>query len=215
MTEPFRSRSFVRVPPEARPVRSRRAVRVVVTDGSHVLMLRDSDPGVPGLHWWITPGGGVDPGERPLQTAVRELAEETGLRVRPDALRGPLMRRFVVHGYSDQVLGQAELFYLLRVAERFEVDTSGFTEDEKITIAAWDWLPLDDLARYAEGPDPEQVWPRALGELVALDAEPERWPVDHGVVEESTVDAGELGRRVALDWAGSPDDWAGLPDPER
>ena len=67
MTQPFRSRSFVRVPPEARPVRSRRAVRVVVTDGSHVLMLRDSDPGVPGLHWWITPGGGVDPGERPCR----------------------------------------------------------------------------------------------------------------------------------------------------
>ncbi len=210
MAQPFRSRSYVRVPPESRPVRSRRAVRVIVTDGSHVLMLRDSDPGVPGLHWWITPGGGVDPGEQPLQTAVRELAEETGLRARPDALRGPLLRRFVIHGYSDQVLGQAELFYLLRVAERFELDPSGFTEDEKLTIASWDWLPLDGLAAH-----PEQVWPRQLAEVVALDADPGSWPVDHGVVEESTVDAGELGRRVALDWAGSPDDWAGLPDPEK
>lgn len=210
MTEPFRSRSFVVVAPEARPVRSRRAVRVIVTDGTHVLMLRDSDPGVPGLHWWITPGGGVDPGETALQTAVRELAEETGLRVDPDALRGPLMRRFVVHGYSDQVLGQAELFYLLRVAEQFEPDTSGFTDDEKVTIAAWDWLPLDGLAGMSE-----EVWPVTIGDLVALDGHPERWPVDHGAVEESTVDAAELGRRAVLDWAGSPSDWAGLPDPER
>ncbi|MFT4218337.1 MAG: NUDIX domain-containing protein [Micropruina sp.] len=210
MTQPFRSRTFVSVAPEARPVRSRRAVRVIVTDGSRVLLLRDSDPGVPGLHWWITPGGGVDPGEGPLQTAVRELAEETGLRVDPDALRGPLMRRFVIHGYSDQVLGQSELFYLLRVDEPFEVDTSGFTDDEKVTIAAWDWLPVDALAEL-----PEQVWPVTLGELVALDRRPERWPVDHGMVEESTVDAGELGRQVALAWAGSPADWAGLPDPER
>lgn len=210
MTEPFRSRSFVAVAPEDRPVRSRRAVRVVVTDGSHVLMLRDSDPGVPGLHWWITPGGGVDPGETPLQTAVRELAEETGLQVEPDALRGPLMRRFVVHGYSDQVLGQAELFYVLRVAEQFELDTSGFTDDEKVTIAAWDWLPLDGLAGLTE-----EVWPVRIGELVALEAQPQRWLADDGVVEESTVDAGELGRRVALDWTGSPDDWAGLPDPEK
>ncbi|MFT3970897.1 MAG: NUDIX domain-containing protein [Micropruina sp.] len=209
MTEPFRSRSFVLVAPEARPVRSRRAVRVIVTDGSHVLMLRDSDPGVPGLHWWITPGGGVDPGETALQTAVRELAEETGLGVDPGTLRGPLMRRFVIHGYSDQVLGQAELFYLLRVAEQFEPDTSGFTEDEKVTIAAWDWLPLDGLTGLSE-----EVWPVTIGDLVALDGQPERWPVDHGVVEESTVDAGELGRRAAVAWAGSPSDWAGLPDPE-
>lgn len=210
MTEPFRSRSFVSVAPEDRPVRSRRAVRVVVTDGSHVLMLRDSDPGVPGLHWWITPGGGVDPGETPLQTAVRELAEETGLTIEPDALRGPLMRRFVVHGYSDQVLGQAELFYVLRVAEPFELDTSGFTDDEKVTIAAWDWLPLDGLDGLTEA-----VWPVRIGELVALEAQPERWLEDHGVVEESTVDTGELGRRVVLDWASSPDEWAGLPDPEK
>ncbi|MFT4293902.1 MAG: NUDIX domain-containing protein [Micropruina sp.] len=210
MTEPFRSRRFVAVPPGDRPVRSRRAVRVVVTDGERVLLLRDSDPGVPGLHWWITPGGGMDPGEQPLQTAVRELAEETGLRISPDALRGPLIRRFVIHGYSDQVLGQAELFYLLRVPEPFALDTSGFTEDEKLTIAAWDWLPIDALGTASEA-----VWPVDLAELIALDEHPDRWPLDHGVVEESTVGAEELGRRVTLDWAGSPDDWAGLPDPER
>ena len=46
--------------------------------------------------------------------------------------------------------------------------------DEAAWLVLWRLgLPLDDLARYAEGPDPEQVWPRALGELVALDAEPE------------------------------------------
>lgn len=210
MTQPFRSRAFAAVEPRLRPVRSRRAVRVIVTDGTHVLLFRDSDPGVPGLHWWITPGGGADPGEGPLQTAVRELAEETGLRARPDALRGPLMRRFVVHGYSDQVLGQAELFYLLRVPEPFELDTSGFTEDEQVTIGAWDWLPVGGLADSAE-----LIWPADLATLIALDAHPDRWPQDRGVVEESTVEAGELGRRVVLDWAGSPADWAGLPDPER
>lgn len=208
-TQPFRERRYLPVAPEARPVRSRRAVRVIVTDGSHVLMLQDSDPGVPGVRWWITPGGGVDPGERPRQTAVRELAEETGLRVEPDALRGPLMRRFVVHGYSDQVLGQAELFYLLRVTERFDLDTSGFTEDEKLTIGGWDWLPMNRLDGW-----PEPVWPLTIADLVALDGVPERWPADHGVVEESTVEAAELGRRLALEWAGSPDDWAGLPDLE-
>ncbi|WP_219471078.1 NUDIX hydrolase [Nonomuraea rhizosphaerae] len=35
---------------------------------------------------WDIPGGHVEPGESPVDTAVRELAEETGLALRPDDL---------------------------------------------------------------------------------------------------------------------------------
>ena len=40
----------------------------------------------PNSHW-ITPGGGVEPGETPAEAAVREVYEETGLRIAlpPDA----------------------------------------------------------------------------------------------------------------------------------
>ena len=51
----------------------------------------------------------------------------------------------------------------------------------------------------------EPVWPGDLAELVALAGQPAAWPVDAGVVEESTVNAGELGRRIALEWPGFPD----------
>jgi ADP-ribose pyrophosphatase len=50
---------------------------IVVADtsaGRHLLMIRRDDCGL-----WALPGGMADPGERPRQTAVRELAEETGL----------------------------------------------------------------------------------------------------------------------------------------
>ena len=37
---------------------------------------------------YTLPGGKIDPGETPAEAAVRELREETGLRVRIDQLRG-------------------------------------------------------------------------------------------------------------------------------
>lgn len=179
--EPFRSRTFTPVPPALRPRRVRRGVRVVVTDGHHVLLFADSDPGVPGSRWWVTPGGGMDPGETEVETALRELAEETGLVVSQADLVGPVMRRVVAHGYSDQICEQAESFFVLRTA-RFEVDTSGHTVAEQLTLAGHAWLPLDGLDDL-----PEPVWPSTLAALVASADDPAAWPGDTGWVEESTV----------------------------
>ncbi|MCA0294604.1 MAG: NUDIX domain-containing protein [Actinobacteria bacterium] len=180
--EPFRTRRFVPVAPELRPRRSREAARVVITDGRVALMLADTDPGLPGTRWWVTPGGGIDPGESPVEAAVREVAEETGLVVRAGDLRGPVAVRTVVHGYSDQVLSQTESFFVLVVDAAFEVQPGGLTPDEQLTLDGCDWLPLHALDGLA---DP--VWPANLAELVALAERPEEWPKQLGEVEESTL----------------------------
>ncbi|WP_235874976.1 NUDIX domain-containing protein [Saccharopolyspora aridisoli] len=50
---------------------------IVVRDGAVLLGMRK---GAHGAGEWSFPGGEVDPGEAPEDTAARELAEETGLR---------------------------------------------------------------------------------------------------------------------------------------
>jgi len=154
---------------------------VLITDGTRVLLLADTDPGIPGSRWWTTPGGGLEPPETPRQAAVRELAEETGQHVAPDALAGPLAVREVVHGYSDQILVQRETFFAWRTST-FDVDESGRTDDERLTLTATAWIRLDALAGL---PDP--VWPDNLAWMLALAANPPEGPVDLGRVEESTV----------------------------
>jgi len=54
--------------------------RVLLLDHTdRVLLMHARDPDDPAHHWWELPGGGIDPGETLHTTAVREVAEETGI----------------------------------------------------------------------------------------------------------------------------------------
>lgn len=59
-----------------------RRVRVLVISSSNILLLRTRL----GHQKWSTPGGGVNKNENPIDAAVRELYEETGIKVKPDML---------------------------------------------------------------------------------------------------------------------------------
>ena len=62
-------------------VRRRTAVRGVITHGSKILMVHT------GRGDYKFPGGGIEPGESPVDAMIRETREEAGLIVRPETVK--------------------------------------------------------------------------------------------------------------------------------
>ncbi|GGN69613.1 hypothetical protein GCM10011610_08000 [Nocardia rhizosphaerihabitans] len=144
---------------------TRTSARVVLLDEQdRVLLLRGHDPMLPEVAFWFTVGGGVEPGESLRDAAVREIHEETGQRVDPAALRGPLWRRVAVFPFNGELIRSEELFFTLR-APRFEWRPAALNALERRTITDHRWCtPADIRALDDKG---EAVYPYHLDELLA------------------------------------------------
>lgn len=164
----------------------RRAARVLLLDRSdRVLLLRGLDPAVPGTTWWITPGGGLEPGESVREAALRELAEEIGPA---EVELGPVVAYGMVSfSFRGQAYEQEQWFHLARTeaepdafglvdagAAGPEPATTGTTggggasagpvsggDGEHAQLLAARWWTVDELRATAE-----TVYPVGLAELV-------------------------------------------------
>lgn len=145
-------------------VSARSAARVLVLDGSdRVLLLHGLDPDVAGTSWWFTVGGGREPGESAADAALRELAEETGIRAAPGQLRGPVWSRTAEFRFVGMTIRQHELFFVLRCSAEDlpEVSFAGFTELETRSVDCHRWWSVEELAATGE-----TVYPTRLAELL-------------------------------------------------
>ncbi len=148
----------------------RTSARVVLLDETGaVLLLCGSDPANPAFHdgaaprWWFTVGGEVGKGERLAEAAARELAEETGLRVSPADMVGPIWRRDEAFEFNGSLIDSEE-FYLVHRTSRFEPSLVGRTELERSYIHGARWCDANDIAALTAAG--EQVYPLQLGELL-------------------------------------------------
>ena len=134
---------------------------LILNDAGQVLLFRFVHKRGPlaGQDFWATPGGGVEEGETLEQAAVRELAEETGLR--RDDLGTEIAHREVVlqlpdgeHAISD------ERYFVVRVSDDV-LSWESWTDFEREEMVEHRWWSRQELQQTEA-----TVWPENLVEML-------------------------------------------------
>jgi len=124
-------------------------------DGGRILLTRFTQAGSPDSGKWTMPGGGMEWGEDPLETAERELEEETGLIADIGRVLGVFSRwydaREATSGKAGHVLGivydGTNLRGILRT--EFSCDADNTTDAASwFTLEEARALPLVELVTY-------------------------------------------------------------------
>jgi putative (di)nucleoside polyphosphate hydrolase len=105
---------------------------------------RNDTPGA-----WQMPQGGIDPGEAPLDAAMRELEEETGtgnvslLAEAPDWFKYDLPGDLQKRAWKGKWRGQMQKWFAVRFhGADGEIDILGV---EKPEFARWRWVEADEV----------------------------------------------------------------------
>jgi len=135
---------------------NRATSRVLLFDrDDRLLLFLTIAPDTSGVARWLTPGGGVDPGESHHEAAVRELQEETGLVI-PELGEPVWAHDFVVQwNAADHDTGHAE-FYTATV-DAFEPSDALWTDEERVDVLAHKWWSLDELETTTEPYEPAEL----------------------------------------------------------
>ncbi|MCW4007181.1 MAG: NUDIX hydrolase [Candidatus Bathyarchaeota archaeon] len=116
------------------------AYAVIEGEGNVILFINEGD--VPYNKLWVIPGGYVKPNETVEQTVIREVAEETGLKIAPTKLIGI---------YDDFLYDKDEPIHHLIIAYKTEVVGGQiiFSQEAK----AYRWLSVSEAIVTREVPE--------------------------------------------------------------
>ncbi|MDQ1126025.1 8-oxo-dGTP diphosphatase [Microbacterium sp. SORGH_AS 505] len=115
------------------------AAYAVVVDDDRILLAHWNSPTRPA---WTMPGGGLDPGEDPMDAAVREVLEETGFHVELDGILGT----------DSQVIAEKDRFHgsgpiqALRIVYRAHVVGGELRNEEEGSTDEAAWFPVSEVA---------------------------------------------------------------------
>jgi 8-oxo-dGTP diphosphatase len=143
-------------------MRRRLSARFLVVDAAQRLLLfrfvHKNGP-LAGHDFWATPGGGVDDGETLEQAAIRELAEETGLR--RDSVGPVVARREVAMQMPDgEHVVSDERYFMIRIAED-ALSWANWTALEREVMVEHRWWSCEELLQTKA-----TVWPENLPEML-------------------------------------------------
>ena len=162
-----------RRPQAPTPTRFRETVRALILSPEPAVLLVHLV--LPDRNFWITPGGGIAPGESHHDALHRELREELG---RDGFDIGPhIWTREGHYNWRGEIIAEREYFYLVR-SEQFEADSSGNpVPHERELLAEFRWWPATEIPHRSR-----LFAPMRLGALVAdlLEKGPPARPVNTG-----------------------------------
>jgi len=130
-----------------------------------------ADPEGPGT-WWQMPQGGIDAGEDPAIAALRELAEETGMRsvrMMSESVGWyiyDLPAGLVGKAWRGRYRGQRQKWFAVRFeGPDSEIDITGESGHAPEFIA-WRWVPINELAGLVV-PFKREVYAQVVAEFAA------------------------------------------------
>ena len=108
---------------------------------------------------WALPKGLIDPGEKPEETALREVAEETGAHGRSAGKLGDVK---YVYTWAGERIFKVVSFYLVRYSGG---RLGNVPPEHRHEVAEVHWLPLDDGPRLLAYGGEREMAKKALERL--------------------------------------------------